>query len=459
MALNPYFLQGSAGEQYLMQDLINEQLKIYGIDVYYMPRKILGRETFSNEVIMSKFDDNFIIEAYLNNVEGYGENTDIFSKFGIETKDEVSLTISRERWETFIEPFLEGLQANDADETILTSRPREGDIIFFPLGERMFEIKYVEHENPFYQLGKNYVYELKCELLQLSDSEIIETSVEQIDDSVEDEGYITTVSLAGIGSTAVGTATTVSGGVQFITIVNDGYEYSSAPTVSISTAPSGGVDALAFATVNSGGGISTVYITNPGAGYTEAPTVTFSGGGGNGRVATATIADGAITIAISTAGSNYYTDPTITFDISPTGIGSTATPIFDVVTGVGGTVIGVNFVNAGAGYTADPNITFSSPTIGIGTFQKNETVTGSLSGTTAKVKKYDENDLFLEVYINSGNFTVGEAIVGSASSASRIVASYNNEPSQEIEFSQNLEIEEFADDLLDFTEINPFGTF
>ena len=134
-----------------------------------MPRKILGRETFSNEV-MSKFDDNFIIEAYLNNVEGYGENTDIFSKFGIETKDE-ALTISR-KMETFIEPFLESLQSADAGETLL-SRPREGDVIFFPLGERMFEIKYVEHENPFYQLGKNYVYELKCELLQLSDSEIL----------------------------------------------------------------------------------------------------------------------------------------------------------------------------------------------------------------------------------------------------------------------------------------------
>ena len=456
MALNPYFLQGSAGEQYLMQDLVNEQLRIYGIDVYYMPRKILGREKFSNEVIMSKFDDNFIIEAYLNNFEGYGDSTNIMTKFGLELKDEISLTISEERWQTFIEPFLEDLQENDSEETILTSRPREGDVIYFPLGERMFEIKYVEHENPFFQLGKNYVYELKCELLQLSDSEIIETSVEAIDDNMEDYGYVTTINLvAGIGSTAVGVASTAVGGIQFFSITNDGYDYTSAPTVSISTAPSGGINATAVATLN-GGSISTVFVTNAGAGYTEPPTVTFTGGGGTGAAATATISDGVLrVITLSGVGSSYTLSPTITI----TGA-ATSTAVAEGVVGSGGSITEIRFTNTGFGYTADPTIAFNTPaSVGVGTFEKNETVTGSLSGTTAKVKKYDENDNYLEVYINSGNFTPGEVITGSASSATRTVSSYNNEPEQEIEFSQNLDIEEFADDILDFTESNPFGTF
>lgn len=439
-----------------MQDLINEQLKIYGIDVYYMPRKILGREKFSNEVIMSKFDDNFIIEAYLNNFEGYGDSTNIMTKFGIELKDEISLTISRERWDTFIEPFLEDLQANDPDETILTSRPREGDVIYFPLGQRMFEIKYVEQEKPYFQLGRNYVYELKCELLQLSDSEIIESSVEEIDDNMEDYGYITRINLvSGIGVSAVGVASTAVGGIQFFTINNDGYGYTSAPTVSISTAPSGGIDATASATV-SNGGISTIFVTNAGSGYTQPPNVTFSGGGGAGAAATATISDGVLrVITLSTFGSSYTLSPTITI----TGA-ATSTAIAEGVVGSGGSITEVRFTNTGFGYTADPEIAFNVPAAaGVGTFQKNETITGSLSGATARIKKYDENDNYIEVYINSGNFTSGEVITGSASSATRTVSSYNNEPEQEIEFSQNLDIEEFADDILDFTETNPFGTF
>ena len=99
MARNPYFLQGSKQEQYLLQDLINEQLKIYGIDVYYIPRKIIGTETLSREVTMSKLDDNFIIEAYLDNYEGYVTNTDIMSKFGIKLRNEIYLTISRKKYE------------------------------------------------------------------------------------------------------------------------------------------------------------------------------------------------------------------------------------------------------------------------------------------------------------------------------------------------------------------------
>ena len=206
MALNPFFLQGSKTEQFLLQDVINEQLKIYGIDVFYLPRKIFKTDNIIREVQSSKFDDSFILEAYLNNYEGYNPNSDLMTKFGLRLTNEVSLTISRERFEEFITPFLEGISSGIQEGLItdytfedLVNRPKEGDLIYFPLGERLFEIKRVESEKPFYQLGKNYTYELSCELYEY-ENELIETSIDEVDNTVEDQGYITTVNLVGTAS-------------------------------------------------------------------------------------------------------------------------------------------------------------------------------------------------------------------------------------------------------------------
>lgn len=191
MALNPFFLQGSPNEQFLVQDLINEQLKIYGIEVYYLPRKIFKTDNIIKEIQSSKFDDSFLIEAYLNNYDGYAPDSDIMTKFGLRLKNEINLTISRERYEEFIAPFLEGISSGtnlERDEYNfgLITRPKEGDLIYFPLGERLFEIKRVESEKPFYQLGTNYVYELSCELYEY-ENELIDTSIEEVDSTVEDE--------------------------------------------------------------------------------------------------------------------------------------------------------------------------------------------------------------------------------------------------------------------------------
>ena len=202
MALNPFFLQGSQTEQRLVQSLINEQLQIYGVEVTYIPRKFVNKETVLNEIQSSKFDDNFLIEAYVNTYEGYSGQGDIMTKFGVSLRDEVTLTISQERFLDFIAPFMEAVP--DSEISLIT-RPREGDLVFFPLGNRLFEVKFVEHENPFYQLGKNYVYELKCELFEYED-EVIDTSIEQIDTVIEDTGFITTLTLAGAGSTATVTS-------------------------------------------------------------------------------------------------------------------------------------------------------------------------------------------------------------------------------------------------------------
>ena len=146
MALNPFFLQGSQSEQRLVQDLINEQLQIFGVEVTYIPRKYVNRQTIIEEVNASKFDDNFTIEAYVNTYEGYGGQGDVLTKFGVSLKDELTVSISKERFEDFIAAFLTALPD---DEINVDTRPREGDLIYFPLGGRLFEIKFVEHEQPF----------------------------------------------------------------------------------------------------------------------------------------------------------------------------------------------------------------------------------------------------------------------------------------------------------------------
>lgn len=234
MTLNSYFLQGSTGEQFLIQDLINEQLKIYGVEVYYLPRKIFGSDNILGEVTSSKFDDSFLIEAYVDNYEGYAPGSDIMTKFGLRLKNEVNLVISRERFEEFIVPFL-GTSKFIADNVSnanydfsITNRPREGDLIFFPLGERLFEIKRVEAEKPFYQLGKTYVYELNCELYEYENDQI-DTDVDIIDSQIKDEGYITTINLTtGTGAfqyneTVTGSVSGSTGIVREFSIVDDSH--------------------------------------------------------------------------------------------------------------------------------------------------------------------------------------------------------------------------------------------
>ena len=246
MALNPYFLQGSRQEQRLVQNLVNEHLKIYGQEVTYIPRKFVNQSSIIEEVQASKFDDNFAIEAYVDTYEGYQGAGDVLTKFGMSLRDEVTLTISKERFEDFISPFM------TADEDIeLSSRPREGDLVFFPLGQRLFEIKFVEHEEPFYQLGNTYVYKLKCELFEYED-EVIDTSIEAIDTQVQEEGYIATLQLVGVGRTATAVASIDTGYIREIFLNNDGSGFTGTPVVSISTSPSGqtgdNATAVAFTT-------------------------------------------------------------------------------------------------------------------------------------------------------------------------------------------------------------------
>jgi hypothetical protein len=458
MALNPFFLQGSANEQRLIQELINEQLKIYGVEVTYIPRKFVRKETILKEVTSSKFDDNFALEAYISNYEGYSGSGDILTKFGMSLKDELTLIISKERFEDFIAPFLVGM---DDNEIVLASRPREGDIVYFPLGGRLFEIKFVEHEQPFYQLGKTYVYELKCELFEYED-EILDTSIDEIDQRLQDQGYITSLELISIGSTATAVSTLSTGYVQKVYLTNDGYGYTSAPVVTISPAPSGGINASAVAITTSVGGaysIRDIVLTNAGAGYTIAPSITISGGG-SGAAATCgieTAYNGIRVISIGNSGTGYATPPTISISAPTTGPGIAASAF---ATLQGTNISKIYISNAGAGFTVAPTITIGAPSIisGTGNFIFNEEVVGSRSGTIARVKSWDRDTNILEISINDGQFYPGELVVGSTSSASYSIKKHNMTTSND-KYEENDEIEAEADLIIDFSESNPFGNY
>jgi hypothetical protein len=458
--LNPFFLQGSAGEQNLVQDLINEQLKIYGVDVYYIPRQYMTERTVIKEVIESEFNFAVPIEAYVNTYEGYGGQGTILSKFGVQDIDELSITISKERYELYVAPFIKNIPGIK-----LSNRPKEGDIIYFPLGNRIFEIKYVEHEKPFYQLQKNYVYELRCELFRYED-EVIDTDIDFIDDSIESIGNSQTLRLVGSGVTATALATIVNGGVRSVIISNRGSGYTSAPQVKFSSSPTGGLTATGIATMIANITdfcepdsnllrVQGVELTNPGFGYTVAPLVTFSGGGGSGTYATATIADGILgKINVVNGGSGYLTEPVVTFNPTPVGFG---TVVARAVVSAAGTISEIRVINAGIGYTQPPVITISDPVlIGSGTFTKNESITGSVSGSTALVKDWNKDTLDLEIYKLSGEFKEGEVVTGSESGSSYKIKLINTFKYND-GFTDNDNIQDEFEDIVDFSEKNPFG--
>ena len=473
--LNPFFLQGSKNEQGLIQDLINEHLKIYGVEVYYLPRKYITEKTVIKEVIESVFDVAYPIEAYVDTYEGYSENPTILSKFGIQALNEIALTISKERFETYISPLIK-----NAPNIKLSTRPKEGDLIYFPLGDRIFEIKYVEHEKPFYQLQKNYVYQLRCELFRYED-EIIDTSISEIDDNLE--GFGDNLPLSGIGTnesmmgntqklimvgagvTAQATATTVNGGIRSITVTNRGGGYSYPPRVAISSAPSGtGRTGIATAIMIGGivvcndntnpnlKSVQSVEIINAGFGYTVAPKVAFFGDG-SGATAVASIGNGVIgSINIVNGGSGYVNPPNISF-VGVSSVGAAATAVINSA----GSITSIRITNAGLGYSQAPTIVISSPpSQSTGSFVFNEIVTGSQSGTTARVKRWNAQFNELEVYKISGSFINGETIVGSESNAS-FVLRYVDRFQAKDGYTSNADIENAADNIIDFSESNPFG--
>ncbi|AOV60227.1 neck protein [Synechococcus phage S-CAM9] len=388
--LNPFFRQEVASEQRLVQDLVNEHLRMYGQEVYYMPRKYFGTDEIMRENILSAFDDAYPIEAYIANVEGFQGSGDLMTKFGIRVTDEATFVVSKERFEDYVVELMsnidgaENLRRND-ENGVIAVRPVEGDLIYFPLTDSLFEIKFVEHENPFYQLGQLYTYELRCELFEY-EQEVIDTGIDQIDDNLEDIGYVVTLTLAKAQTTATAITQLTNGAVNQIFIENDGVGYGATPTVSISTSPNGNVlanaTAVAIGTVGAGGtsySVESIKIINPGFGYIEPPTVKIIGSGTGAKARAGIATQGAIYASLVfgsgfIGGRGYTVPPRVAITTSPVGLAS-ANATAEVLVSAAGTISDVRFINAGFGYTQPPQFYIDNPdqtrdakaTIGIST--------------------------------------------------------------------------------------------
>ena len=358
-------VNGSAQEQTFIENLIVESIEIYGQNIYYLPRIYVNRDTILNEVETSKFEQALSVRAYVNNVEGWEGQGELLSKFGVRIEDKTTFVFSRKKFTEKVD-----------DNAVLNveGRPNEGDLIWFPATKHLFEIKFVEAERPFYQLGKGYVWECQCELFEYSDEQI-DTGVAEID-AVETT-FANAIKLVmdpgGIGDFQVGEE-----------IVGDLY--------------------LARATAAlSGTTVDTVTITDGGQYYntTLVPSVTFSGGGGNGAAGTATVsAAGIVTsITITNNGTGYTSSPTVTIDYSP-------------------------------------------------------------KDNRAEVKSWNSSTRELQVINRTGTFNTAETITGITSGAKWSPESYNtlNNVNTADSIDQNYSFETDDDDIIDFTEGNPFGS-
>ena len=207
MALNTFFTQGTTGEQNFVGDLVTEQIKMFGKDVYYIPRTIVKNDDTFGEDTLSKFEGAFLIEAYIEDASGFRGDGDMFSKFGVRISDQITFIISRTR-------FTEAV--DDNAQLIVEGRPNEGDLIHFPMANKTFEIQFVEHEQPFYQLGKVHVWGLRCELFEYSDEDI-DTGVAAVDQIEVDFSVAVTVNFATGGSGDFTVGEVVAGGTSNVT--------------------------------------------------------------------------------------------------------------------------------------------------------------------------------------------------------------------------------------------------
>ena len=285
MPTSPYFptyYQGDSGEQGLYQDLVDEQIKLFGSDIYYMPRTILKDNTL-DDIVYSKYQSQFQIEMILSNVEGFGDTSEFISKFGLRITDEVKFRVSTRRWD----------EESASYNLTINGRPNEGDLLYFPLTQDLYEIKFVERESPFYQFGKIQFYTMTAEIYEVG-SDDISTGVAEIDE------------------------------------------------------------------------IETLFSS-------------------------------AIALNLSVGGTGSYT---------------------------------------------------------IG-----ETITGTTTGVTAEVKSWDETTNILQVINRTGTFATGEAITGNDNGAVWVVGTFDTLNNTNSEYDQNREIEDSADNIIDWTEVNPFGEF
>jgi hypothetical protein len=194
MATSHYFRHNVKSEQNLYEDIIIESMKFYGHDMYYLPREVITRDFIWDDAVLSQFHYAFKIEMYIESVEGFDGDGDLFTKFGVEIRDAVTLVMARRRWNTEIRKFNEGPEDINDREANVYYRPREGDLIHIPMADATFEIQKVEDENPFYQLGNLPTFKMRCEKFEYSD-ERFETGVPEIDRLARIGAYQTVLTL------------------------------------------------------------------------------------------------------------------------------------------------------------------------------------------------------------------------------------------------------------------------
>ena len=207
MATNSFFTQGTTGEQDLVGSLVTEQIKMFGKDVYYIPRTLVDRDSVFEEDSLSAFNGAYLIEAYIEDATGFRGDGDMFSKFGVRISDQVTFIISRERFTAAVD---------DNAQLIVEGRPNEGDLIHLPMANKTFEIQFVEHEVPFYQLGKVHVWGLRCELFEYSDEDF-NTGVAEIDAVEVNFANAVTINVADGGTGDFVAGEIVTGGSSNVT--------------------------------------------------------------------------------------------------------------------------------------------------------------------------------------------------------------------------------------------------
>ncbi len=368
MPTSPYFptyYSGFSGEQNLVQDLVDEQIQLFGSDIYYLPRTILKDNTL-NDIIYSKYQEEFQIEMLLENVTGFGETSEFISKFGLRITDEVKFRVSTRRWDEEV--------TEHAPTLTLDNRPNEGDLLYFPLTKDLYEIKFVEREQPFYQMGKLQFYTMTAEIYEVG-SDSIETGVAEIDviETIKSSSIKLFMDPGGSGDFVVGEE-----------IAGDEFLAKATSTIS-------------------GDAVDGVVMTDTGLYYNQSlpPSVTFSGGGAT-------------------------TDATGTATVSATGL-----------------ITGVVITDGGAGYTSAPSVTIDY----------------SPKDNRADVKSWDSVTRALEVINRTGTFTTAELVTGLTSGATWSPESFNTLNNTNSAYDQNSEIEDEADNLIDWGEVNPFGEY